>query len=578
MPRDDSDDPIADFTRNAHTIPEFSPLISGFLAPIPSVPNASDWPVPPLMRDSRADFRYDVSLSAGPEFDTDSARDDPELREDDDISSEMRGAGSTSEDTSVVRENLTQKAVAPMPIQHPPSSILQSIPISSQKDGNLFQSHALPTPLASTPHSLPTSTNISTPAISMPTVTHSTTIPTINTNLKSVPNTPLPESTPRAPHIGKRTAKNAPKQTRGVKPPAIHPVPSSIPQPLRPAPVKPSNNSGGSQSVQIKSSEFAETSISPVVSKASTESQMSPGSSQKPAKSIAKKDRKKTTSSSSPRGLESAQTVSISAGTSNPGGGVLSHTKLCRDRLNNMFEKLKHTLPPAPPGVEVKHKAQVLDYAILVLKNMVERTSQLEVELAVSSNKATMDWISKLVKRVDNFPMAAEEVMRLFIKRRGWMHAELWTTISQTGASSGTADDLEEAVTLSFCRAVCNESNGGTSLTMFSKEAEKRVFRAGEGIPGRVWLSMRPEWVTGLSDSSNFDRADLARKYGVKVCMAVPVTITGKIEGVMCFYDIKHRAYDNQCLELGMRLAWALGNTIGGERAKSKHRTASGAS
>lgn len=583
VPRDDSEDPIADFTRNAHSIPEFSPLISGLLAPIPSMPNASDWPVPPLMRDTRADFRYDVSLSAGPEFDTDSARDDPELHEDDDISSELHGAVSTSEDTSVVRDkNLNQKVVASM--QQPSLSTTLPHSITSGKVENVLQSHQSPNTPASTSRSLPTLTNISAPFATIPSVAQTTPLPQpiISTNVNSAPKAPLAISTPRAETVGKRASKIASANTKGVKRPPIQPLPASVPQPLRQATIKPSNDSGGSQSAQFKSSDFAETSISPVASKASTESQMSPRSSQKPAKSIAKKNGKKTTSSSSPRaprGLESAPTVSISAGTSAPASGVLSHTKLCRDRLNNMFEKLKHTLPPAPPGVEVKHKAQVLDYAILVLKNMVERTSQLEVELAVSSNKATMDWISKLVKRVDNFPMAAEEVMRLFVKRRGWVHAELWTAVSQTGISkTDPGNDLEETVALSFCRAVCNEMSEGSSWEMFSKEAENRTFRAGEGIPGRVWLSMRPEWVTGLSDSKNFDRANLARKFNVKVCMAVPVTITGKIEGVMCFYDAKHRAYDNHCLELGMRLAWALGNAIGGERAKSKHRTSSGAS
>lgn len=240
-----------------------------------------------------------------------------------------------------------------------------------------------------------------------------------------------------------------------------------------------------------------------------------------------------------------------------------------------MFERLRHTLPPAPAGIEVKHKAQVLDYAIMVLRSMVDRTSQLEIELAVSSNKATMDWISKLVSRVDSFPLAAEEVMRLFTKRRAWMHAELWVAGKRLVEHQVDPDD---AVVLSFCTSVRNETMPDVGLCNFSKESETHVFRAKEGVPGRVWSSMRPEWVTGLSDLKNFRRASLARKYGLKVCLAVPITITGKIEGVMCFYDVKHRPYDMQCLELAMRLAWALGNAIGGKRAKVNYLTTSGTS
>lgn len=49
---------------------------------------------------------------------------------------------------------------------------------------------------------------------------------------------------------------------------------------------------------------------------------------------------------------------------------------------------------------------------------------------------------------------------------------------------------------------------------------------------------MRPEWVPGLWDIRYFRRAALATKYGLKVCLAVAITIKGKIEGIICFYDV----------------------------------------
>eukprot|EP00178_Gracilaria_changii_P005198 TRINITY_DN1849_c0_g1_i1.p2 TRINITY_DN1849_c0_g1~~TRINITY_DN1849_c0_g1_i1.p2 ORF type:complete len:557 (-),score=96.56 TRINITY_DN1849_c0_g1_i1:5801-7249(-) len=295
----------------------------------------------------------------------------------------------------------------------------------------------------------------------------------------------------------------------------------------------------------------------------------------KATKSI--KKRSAPTNKSSRVSVPSASAAASGATSTGPSAPGLSHTKMCRDRLNNMFERLKKTLPPAPSGVEVKHKAQVLDYAIYVLKSMVERTSQLEIELAVSSNKATMEWIAKLVDRVNSLPEAADEVMRLFIRRRSWKHAELWIASKRACAPNAPP---EQSVILRFCHAVCNERGAAqrSVLEKFSKESETYAFRAREGVPGRVWSSMRPEWVTGLGDGKNFQRAALARKYGLKVCLAVPVTITGKIEAVMCFYDTKHRAYDTQCLELAMNLAWALGNAVGGKRAKSNFGATSGIS
>ncbi len=60
-----------------------------------------------------------------------------------------------------------------------------------------------------------------------------------------------------------------------------------------------------------------------------------------------------------------------------PSRGNLGHTQLCHNWLNSLFERLRTTLPTAQVGVEVKHKAQVLDYGISVLKSKVRRTSEL---------------------------------------------------------------------------------------------------------------------------------------------------------------------------------------------------------
>lgn len=460
---------------------DFSPLVSGLLSSGSSPAVAREWSMPHATRNVRNDFRYEFSLSTGPDFDTVSADGDDHIqRDDDDISIDDNQATSTSDDTSVGID----------------------VTVGNTKDR--FAAHA-----------------------------------DMSGRRRSLDLSPVPVE----PSVGQSAngdVKCVRSQDVGV--------------------------------VGLSGDDFAR------AGEGKPASVSRPSTSQKPKKSIQKKKGAQVSKDLAGKASPTENnTASLYGGTLTTLNGAPSHTKMCRDRLNNMFEQLRHTLPPAPAGVEVKHKAQVLDYAIAVLKSMVDRTSQLEVELAVSSNKATMDWISKLVNRVDSFPEAAKEVMKLFSKRRGWRHAELWTAGRKL---SGTVVDPEESTVLSFCTSVANESmmNDTVSLEQFSKESEPYVLNAGEGVQGRVWSSMRPEWVTGLTDEKKFRRANLAGRYGVKVCLAVPVTITGKIEAVMCFYDIKHRPYDVQCLELAMRLAWALGNAVGGKRAKTNVLSTSGTS
>lgn len=452
--------------------PELPPLVVGLLASAPTNPVSTEWPMSTASRNLRTDFRYEFSLSAGPEFDTDSAvRDDElDLPEEDNVSADFQHGASTSEDTSLGLDPSVHSAKPPLgKRQRPPYHV---------------------------------------------------------------------------------SPKSAPPSVARLS----HPPPS-VPAPVTKELSDPSANRSVSAS--------------------------KPMSGQKPAKTI-QKSRSfaalKNAGGKIASNGASAAPLTTSGGTSGvQSGGTLSHTKMCRDRLNNMFERLRHTLPPAPSGVEVKHKAQVLDYAIAVLKGMVDRTSQLEIELAVSSSKATMDWISKLVTRAENFPDAAQEVMRLFCKRRAWTHAELWTAGKRPVAPE---TDPEESIVLNYCSSVSNTGPGQdpVNLQRFSKESKSFVFRAKQCVQGRVWSSMRPEWVAGLSDPKIFRRSALARKYGLKVCLAVPVTITGKIEAIMCFYDVKHRPYDLQCLELAMRLGWALGNAVGVQRAQANVLELSGTS
>lgn len=572
---DDLTDPITDYTTNLQAMSDLSPKMTAFLAPIPSLPLASDWPTTTaLPRDLPSDLPYDLSLTSCPEFQTHFAHDQSNLPEDDDMSSEFHGAMSTSEETSLAHENIRDS--------HSLAST-QLHPIAAENIQTLLHSHSLPnlvpTPVMATSLPIPISTALPHPAPG----TSSMTLSLSPDTAIQIPTHTLPVPSPVVRSPSTPVPVSVKKPARPAKALTISKPPITKAQLIKPAPLpkvlsKSELATNEARNQSIKSPNGAKTNISLVTSKVSSESRTSPHSPPKPVK-IVKKSERKLPSSVSTGAVTSPPTASNSGGGSTRASGVVSHTKLCRDRLNNMFEKLKHTLPPAPSGVEVKHKAQVLDYTIAVLKNMIERTSQLEIELAVSSNKATMEWISKLVSRTDSFPQAAEEVMRLITKRSAWAMSELWVAVNDRGAtSSGTEHDFEDSVTLTLCRTVLNEVNSGSNVGLFSEESKATAFRAGEGVPGRVWLSMRPEWVTGLSVSESFKRADLARKYGVKACMGIPVTITGKVEGIMCFYDVKHRGYDNRCLELAMRLGWALGNAIGGVRANLKASTPSGAS
>jgi len=71
----------------------------------------------------------------------------------------------------------------------------------------------------------------------------------------------------------------------------------------------------------------------------------------------------------------------------------------------------------------------------------------------------------------------------------------------------------------------------------FVAQSRERVFLPGVGIPGRVLVSGKPEWVTVLPDDETFPRFASAREAGLTSAVALPLTLAGSTQGVMEFFS-----------------------------------------
>lgn len=132
-------------------------------------------------------------------------------------------------------------------------------------------------------------------------------------------------------------------------------------------------------------------------------------------------------------------------------------------------------------------------------------------------------------------------------------------------AGSGTATTFQEAAPLVLaaigqhlaCQAgllwtaavgeeelTCAASwdDGSESGGAFRSESLKRRFRAGAGIPGRVWASGEPLWVADLVGDANFQRASLAVENGLRSAVAFPIVKGTEVHGVIEFFS--HQVLD----------------------------------
>lgn len=89
----------------------------------------------------------------------------------------------------------------------------------------------------------------------------------------------------------------------------------------------------------------------------------------------------------------------------------------------------------------------------------------------------------------------------------------------------------------------------------FARESQHFEFRPRIGMPGRVWTSRRPEWLSNLKDSEVFIRSPLAKRFGMSSCLAVPIQFGGQVHSIMAFFSQEERSYDPESYDLACLLS-----------------------
>jgi len=244
-----------------------------------------------------------------------------------------------------------------------------------------------------------------------------------------------------------------------------------------------------------------------------------------------------------------------------------SHTRRCREKVNEKFQNLLSELPRPPSGTEVKHKAQILDYTIKILRELCNKRISLETELALSSRKNLLQWVGRVVREANSFSDAVEPFLNMYCTKKGWKCSELWQAVEQT-CSTGPNAGSKLPATL---RLVTTVTNAHLDMTMaldhdlqnFLESSKSWEFGPRMGVPGRVYSTMRPEWLSSLQDPEVFHRASLATASGLSVVLAVPIIVAGKVMGIATFYDTNARSHDEATVDLAVDIATLIGNAYG---------------
>ena len=96
----------------------------------------------------------------------------------------------------------------------------------------------------------------------------------------------------------------------------------------------------------------------------------------------------------------------------------------------------------------------------------------------------------------------------------------------------------------------------------FKKVTSERGFAPGEGLPGRVYVKRTAQWVKSIEKDTNFPRADIALKVGLKSAIAFPIISQDNVTAVLEFFSDREEEPKQELLSVMDNVGKQLGGVL----------------
>jgi sigma-B regulation protein RsbU (phosphoserine phosphatase) len=221
---------------------------------------------------------------------------------------------------------------------------------------------------------------------------------------------------------------------------------------------------------------------------------------------------------------------------------------------------------PAPQPIQAvgchrQHKEVLLEIAFthVVLggkQHVVAFIRDVTQRTLAEEESRLLQGISLAVSTAPDLDSALSVVLRIVCQSSGW-------TLGQAWLPSGDNTVLE-----------CSPAWYGASdqLRAFREVSERTQFRRGEGLPGRVWQALQPEWVDNFPSVPTTPRAKPARDIGLVAAAGVPVVAEGELVAVIEFFIAERRDQDQRSVNLFAAIAAQLGVAMQQKRGEVELR------
>lgn len=164
--------------------------------------------------------------------------------------------------------------------------------------------------------------------------------------------------------------------------------------------------------------------------------------------------------------------------------------------------------------------------------------------------------ISRILSESTTLNEIPRKILEAIGKTLGWDLGELWIP----GQNLETQpNDNKTNFKSALLRCVKLWVQPGVDLQVFTTVAQQISFPSGVGLPGQVWATNSPKWITDVVDDDSFVRRDYAVQAGLRGAFGFPIQGDSETLGVIIFFSRQIQTLDEDLLETMV----AIGNQLG---------------
>ncbi|MBI5560893.1 MAG: GAF domain-containing protein [Deltaproteobacteria bacterium] len=172
-----------------------------------------------------------------------------------------------------------------------------------------------------------------------------------------------------------------------------------------------------------------------------------------------------------------------------------------------------------------------------------------------------LNTIALSVAEAPDMHSAMETTLEKICEISDWVYGEAWVPRSDGKVLEHSED--------------CHCSEAGIirkdAMDAFHKISMQFTFPPGAGLPGRVWLSKKAEWLKDVSvDGHAYLRAEAAKEAGFGAGAAIPIVADDEVLAVMVFYMFEPGEEDERQVNIISGVAAQLGSVIRHKRAEEE--------